>query len=112
MIPKDLTWIIAVAPALLVIVAFSLRAIVETIRCRSTSYTLTSRRVTMKQGIIGRVERSIPISKVQNVTFRGIGPIGSVIVKSDSRDGAIVMRFIPDPKGHADEINNLLNEQG
>jgi membrane protein YdbS with pleckstrin-like domain len=112
LVPKDSAWIIAVAPALLVIAAFSLRAIVETIRCRRTLYTLTNRRVTMKQGIIRRVERSIPILKIQNVTFRGIGPIGSVIVKSDSRDGAIMMRFIPNPKRCADEINNLLNEQG
>ena len=111
-VSRSSTWSIAVALALVVIAAFSLRAIVEVIRCRSTLYTLTNRRVNLKSGIIGRIERSIPISKVQNVTFRGIGPIGSVIVKSDSRDGAIVMRFIPNPRERADDINNLLNEQG
>jgi membrane protein YdbS with pleckstrin-like domain len=111
-IPENSVLTIVVAAALLVIAGFSLRAIVETVRCRRTSYTLTNRRVIMKRGIIRRVEKSIPILKVQNVTFRGIGPLGSVVVRSDSRDGAIIMRFVPNPRERADEINDLLNEQG
>jgi len=69
----------------------------------ATIYTLTSERVKLKAGIIGRVEKTIPLSKIQNVTSgysvsqRLLG-IGNVVIESaGERSGRVYMLSVDSP---------------
>jgi len=72
-------------------------------------YTLTSRRIEFTYGILAKIRRNIPLSKVQDVTVtrslleRLLG-IGDIVIDSAAESGKIPLRNVRDPEKHADLI--------
>ncbi len=59
------TWVLAVVVAVL----FVLVVLVPFLRWRTTTYTLTDRRVITRKGIINKSGHDIPLSRINNVTY-------------------------------------------
>lgn len=72
-------------------------------------YTLTTTRMEFSYGILSKVRRSIPLSKIQDVTVtrtaleRLIG-IGDIVIDSAVESGRIPLRNIAHPERYADLI--------
>lgn len=75
-----------------------------------TLYTLTTQRIRVKAGILSRVERTIPITKIQNVTagytmLQRILGIGDVIIESAAeRSGWVWFAGVDSPLAYANRI--------
>ena len=71
------------------------------LRWRTTMYELTTRRMRLRDGIIARNGRDIPLSRITDVSFRK-GPLdrllgcGTLIVESAGEHGELVLTAIPD----------------
>jgi uncharacterized membrane protein YdbT with pleckstrin-like domain len=94
------------AAALLAAIAWFL---VPLLRWRSTSYELTTRRLRLRDGVLTRVGRDFPLSRISDVSFsqgltdRIIG-CGRLIVESPGEHGQLVLTEIPRVK----EVQALL----
>jgi uncharacterized membrane protein YdbT with pleckstrin-like domain len=70
------------------------------LRWRTTVYELTTRRMRLRDGIIARNGRDIPLSRITDVSFRK-GPLdrlldcGTLIVESAGEHGELVLTAIP-----------------
>jgi len=70
------------------------------LRWRTTVYELTTRRMRLRDGIIARNGRDIPLSRITDVSFRK-GPLdrllgcGTLIVESAGEHGEITLTAIP-----------------
>jgi membrane protein YdbS with pleckstrin-like domain len=73
-------------------------------------YTLTDSKIEIDQGFISRTTRNIPLRNIQDVSVTTTIPqrllrFGNVVVDNASdAAGATVLRNIPDPRRHADQI--------
>jgi uncharacterized membrane protein YdbT with pleckstrin-like domain len=73
---------------------------VPVLRWRTTTYELTSRRLRMRDGIITRHGRDIPLARINDVSFtkglldRLLGS-GRLVVESAGEHGQIVLTDIP-----------------
>lgn len=73
-------------------------------------YTLTTDRLEIEHGILSKSVRSVPISKIQDVTVSasivqrllGLGDIR--IDNASEAGGGIVIRAVPEPKRYADAL--------
>ena len=76
----------------------------------SVRYTLTDSKIEIDEGFISRTTRNIPLKNIQDVSVTTTIPqrllrFGNVVVDNASdAAGATVMRNIPDPRRHADQI--------
>ena len=76
---------------------------------RTTVYELTTRRMRLRDGIIARNGRDIPLSRVTDVSFRK-GPLdrllgcGTLIVESAGEHGELVLTAIP----HVESVQSTL----
>jgi uncharacterized membrane protein YdbT with pleckstrin-like domain len=83
--------------ALLVVVLWVARPL---LRWRTTSYELTNRRLRLRAGIVSRIGRDFPLSKISDVSFqqglldRLLG-CGRLIVESPGERGQLVLTQIP-----------------
>ncbi|GAB2980275.1 MAG TPA: PH domain-containing protein [Actinotalea caeni] len=59
------TWVVGVVVAVLFVVV----VLVPFLRWRTTTYTLTDRRVITRRGIINKSGHDIPLSRINNVTY-------------------------------------------
>jgi membrane protein YdbS with pleckstrin-like domain len=79
------------------------------LRWRTTVYELTTRRLRLRDGIIARNGRDIPLSRVTDVSFRK-GPLdrllgcGTLIVESAGEHGEITLTEIP----HVEHVRSTL----
>src|SRR5215207_553641 len=95
---------IPLALALLLIPAFK-HLMRNTVR-----YTLTDSKIEIDEGFISRTTRNIPLRNIQDVSVTTTIPqrllrFGNVVVDNASdAAGATVLRNIPDPRRHADQI--------
>jgi uncharacterized membrane protein YdbT with pleckstrin-like domain len=70
------------------------------LRWRTTVYELTTRRMRLRDGIIARNGRDIPLSRITDVSFRK-GPLdrllgcGTLVVESAGEHGELVLTAIP-----------------
>jgi membrane protein YdbS with pleckstrin-like domain len=70
------------------------------LRWRTTVYELTTRRMRLRDGIIARHGRDIPLSRITDVSFRK-GPLdrlldcGTLVVESAGEHGELVLTAIP-----------------
>jgi uncharacterized membrane protein YdbT with pleckstrin-like domain len=70
------------------------------LRWRTTSYELTNRRLRLRAGIVSRIGRDFPLSKISDVSFqqglldRLLG-CGRLIVESPGERGQLVLTEIP-----------------
>ena len=83
--------------ALLVLLAWVL---VPLLRWRTTTYQLTTRRFSLREGIIARRGRDIPLTRINDVSFEH-GPIdrllgsGTLVVESAGEHGQLRLTEIP-----------------
>ncbi len=79
------------------------------LRWRTTVYELTTRRLRLRDGIIARNGRDIPLSRITDVSFRK-GPLdrllgcGTLIVESAGEHGEITLTEIP----HVEYVQSTL----
>ena len=75
--------------------------LVPVLRWRTTTYELTTRRFRMREGIVARKGRDIPLTRINDVSFEH-GPIdrllgsGRLIVESAGEHGQLRLDEIPD----------------
>jgi len=95
----------AAALARLVVAAVAILAVmlwlmVPVLRWRTTTYELTTRRLRMRDGIIARHGRDIPLARINDVSFTK-GPLdrllgsGRLVVESAGEHGQILLNDIP-----------------
>jgi uncharacterized membrane protein YdbT with pleckstrin-like domain len=76
------------------------------VRWLTTSYVVTDRRIITRVGVIARTGRDMPISRVNDVTFRHSGILerllgcGTLTVESAGERGQLVLRDVP----HVEEV--------
>ncbi len=86
--------------AAVAILALMLWLIVPVLRWRTTTYELTTRRLKVRDGIVARHGRDIPLARINDVSFskglldRLLGS-GRLVVESAGEHGQIVLTDIP-----------------
>ena len=86
--------------AAVAILAVMLWLIVPVLRWRTTTYELTTRRLKVRDGIVTRHGRDIPLARINDVSFEK-GPLdrllgsGRLVVESAGEHGQIVLTDIP-----------------
>jgi len=86
--------------AAVAILAVMLWLIVPVLRWRTTTYELTTRRLRVRSGIVGRHGRDIPLARINDVSFekglldRLLGS-GRLVVESAGEHGQILLNDIP-----------------
>lgn len=94
---QTLIRLIIAAVAVVVILVVGL---IPFLRWVTTSYTLTNRRFVLRNGILSRSGRDIPLTRVNDVSFehnliqRMLGT-GTLIVESGGEHGQLVLKNIP-----------------
>jgi uncharacterized membrane protein YdbT with pleckstrin-like domain len=82
---------------------------VPVLRWRTTTYELTTRRFRMREGILSRQGRDIPLNRVNDVSFshglidRILG-CGRLVVESAGEHGQLVLTEIP----HVEQVQSTL----
>lgn len=97
--------------AVAVILAVPL-ALVPLTRWMSTLYVFTDRRIIIRSGLVTRYGRDMPLSKVNNVSFRQrimerVLGCGTLIVESASEHGMLVITDVPDVQRVQREVYRL-----
>ena len=83
------------------------------LRWRTTTYTITNRRLIMRSGILNKVGKDLPLNRINEVSYersltdRMLG-CGSLIVQTAAEDGTIVLHDVPDVEHVNLEMNQLL----
>ena len=91
-----LRWAIAVVAALMLL-RFSLWPY---LKWQTTHYVLTTRRVVIRQGVFGRSGRDIPLTRVNDVSFRHtlferLLRCGTLTIESAGEHGQVVLPEVP-----------------
>jgi membrane protein YdbS with pleckstrin-like domain len=80
----------------------------------SATYTVTTRRLITRRGVITRRGHDIPLSRISDVAYE-LGPIdrmlgcGTLIVSDASTHGRVVMHDIPDVEQTQRKLHELLD---
>jgi len=79
------------------------------LRWRTTMYELTTRRMRLRDGIIARNGRDIPLSRITDVSFRKgvldrLLGCGTLVVESAGEHGELTLTEIP----HVERVSALL----
>jgi membrane protein YdbS with pleckstrin-like domain len=88
------------AVAVIAILTLMLWLMVPVLRWRTTTYELTTRRLRMREGILTRSGRDIPLARINDVSFQK-GPLdrllgsGRLVVESAGEHGQILLNDIP-----------------
>ncbi|MCE7080882.1 PH domain-containing protein [Streptomyces sp. ST2-7A] len=77
--------------------------LIPMLQWRSTVYVLTTKRLHKRMGFITKAGRSVPLSRVNDVSYsvnlwERIMRYGTLNVQSASEQGKMVMRHVPDPE--------------
>jgi uncharacterized membrane protein YdbT with pleckstrin-like domain len=89
-----------IALAVVTLVVVLIWVALPLLRWRTTSYELTNRRLRLRAGIVSRIGRDFPLSKISDVSFqqglldRLLG-CGRLIVESPGERGQLVLTEIP-----------------
>jgi uncharacterized membrane protein YdbT with pleckstrin-like domain len=95
--------------AVVAILALMLWLAVPVLRWRTTTYELTTKRLRMREGIVTRRGRDIPLVRINDVSFekglldRLLGA-GRLVVESAGEHGQILLKDIP----HVEEAQSTL----
>ena len=107
--PQWFDWEVALFVVLGVgIIAFA-NPVYKHIQRRREVYTLTNHKLEMRHGIIAKVVRNIPLSKIQDVTvtasvWQRFVNMGDIEIDSASEAGKIILDDIHKPEHYADLI--------
>ena len=90
-------WAIVVVAALLLL-WFTLRPV---LRWSTTHYVVTTRRVVIREGVLSRSGRDIPLTRVNDVSFRHsvidrMLRCGTLTIESAGEQGQVVLPEVPD----------------
>ena len=102
------------AVAVLAVVAFVWLVVVPYVRWYTTHFVLTTRRVLMREGLIARKGRDIPIFRINDVTFehtvleRILGA-GTLVVESAGERGQVTLSDIPHVEDVQRQIYSLID---
>jgi len=83
------------------------------LRWRTTTYTITNRRLITRSGILTKVGKDLPLNRINDVSYersltdRMLG-CGSLIVQTAAEDGTIVLHDVPDVEHVNLEMSQLL----
>jgi uncharacterized membrane protein YdbT with pleckstrin-like domain len=83
------------------------------LRWRTTTYTITDRRLITRSGILNKIGKDLPLNRINEVSYersfvdRILG-CGSLNVQTAAEDGTIVLRDVPDVEHVSREITQLL----
>ena len=83
------------------------------LRWRTTTYTITNRRLITRSGILNKVGKDLPLNRINDVSHerslmdRILG-CGSLIVQTAAEDGTIVLKDVPDVEHVNLQITQLL----
>ena len=95
--------------AVVAVLALMLWLAVPVLRWRTTTYELTTRRLRVREGIVTRHGRDIPLVRINDVSFekglldRLLGA-GRLVVESAGQDGQILLNDIP----HVEQVQGTL----
>ena len=102
--------------AAIAILALMLWLMVPVLRWRTTTYELTTRRLRMRDGILVRHGRDIPLARINDVSFskglldRLLGS-GRLVVESAGEHGQIVLTDIPRVEVTQGTLYRLVEEE-
>ena len=83
------------------------------LRWRTTTYTITNRRLITRSGILNKIGKDLPLNRINEVSYerslldRMLG-CGSLNVQTAAEDGTIVLRDVPDVEHVSREVTQLL----
>jgi uncharacterized membrane protein YdbT with pleckstrin-like domain len=109
---KWLRWVIFVA-AVLILIWFSLRPFLNWL---TTRYVVTNRRVLMRNGVMSRTGRDVPLTRVNDVSFsrsiveRLFGS-GTLIIESAGDRGQVMLKDVPDVEAVQRDIYRLVEDE-
>lgn len=104
---------VRLAVALAGVVAFGWFVVTPYLRWYTTHFVLTTRRVIMREGLVARKGRDIPIFRINDVTFehtvveRMFGA-GTLVVESAGERGQVTLHDIPHVEDVQREIYTLM----
>jgi uncharacterized membrane protein YdbT with pleckstrin-like domain len=83
------------------------------LRWRTTTYTITNRRLITRSGIVNKIGKDLPLNRINEVSYerslmdRILG-CGSLNVQTAAEDGMVVLRDVPNVEHVSREITQLL----
>jgi uncharacterized membrane protein YdbT with pleckstrin-like domain len=113
LIPREARPIGQLAIALLGVVLLIWLVLIPFLRWRTTTYTITNRRLITRSGILNKIGKDLPLNRINEVSYersvidRMLG-CGSLIVQTAAEDGTIVLHDVPDVEHVNLEITQLL----
>lgn len=113
MIPQDAQPAGQAAVALLGLVLAVWWVVIPYLRWRTTTYTITTRRLLMRRGILNTIGHDLPLNRISEVTFersladRVLG-CGTLQVATAAEEGTIVLVDVPDVEHVHAELTELL----
>lgn len=86
------------------------------LKWRSKFYVLTTKRIYKHSGFLTRTSRSIPLLRVNDVSFRAtpwqrVMQYGTLSVQSASEQGVLRLGHVPDPEWFKGEIYRAVDEE-
>ena len=93
------------------------QVLVPFLRWRTTLFVVTTRRVVVRQGVLSRSGRDVPMSRINDVTFskdlleRLLG-CGTLVVESAGERGQVVLTEVPDVEQVQRTIYDLAERAG
>jgi uncharacterized membrane protein YdbT with pleckstrin-like domain len=102
--------------AAIAILALLIWLMVPVLRWRLTTYELTTRRLRVREGILSRRGRDIPLARVNDVSFdRGLTDrifgSGRLVVESAGEHGQIVLNDIPNVENVQSTLFKLVEDE-
>lgn len=86
------------------------------LRWSTTRYVLTNRRFTLREGILSRSGRDVPLTRIHDVSFRHniverLFGTGTLAVESGGERGQLVLRKIPQVERVQAELYRLMEDE-
>jgi uncharacterized membrane protein YdbT with pleckstrin-like domain len=102
--------------AVVAILALLIWLMIPVLRWRLTTYELTTRRLRVREGILSRRGRDIPLARVNDVSFaRGLTDrifgSGRLVVESAGEHGQIVLNDIPNVENVQSTLFQLVEDE-
>jgi uncharacterized membrane protein YdbT with pleckstrin-like domain len=107
-----LRWVI-LAAALIILVIWTLRPLLFWL---TTRYVVTNRRVLMRNGVLSRTGRDVPLTRVNDVSFKRsmverIFGSGTLIVESAGDRGQVQLKDVPHVEAVQRDIYRLVEDE-
>jgi uncharacterized membrane protein YdbT with pleckstrin-like domain len=89
--------------------------LIPLLKWRAEIYALTTRRIHMRSGFLNKTGRSIPLIRVNDISFDSslwerIVRCGTLKIESGSEQGLMVLKHVPDPEGFKTKIYDAMDE--